>query len=134
MSFPDELLPKPLPHIEVYILLALARNESTRYKLKSRLFSMSFGALRPADNIIYRAVGKLHDEGLVDLARTEPGRADNLPVKYYSISEHGRIRLQEEIIRLDQVMKIARHAGVMDDETPADIQRLRLDFLDGGKG
>lgn len=126
-------LPKPLPQIDFYILLALARTESARYPLKSRVRNYSLGALKPADNVIYREITKLHDDGYIDLVRTEPGRAGAIPKQFYSIAKYGKVRLQEEILRFEHAAKIAHYAGIMVDETPTDIQRLKLDFLDGSE-
>ncbi|GAC1600652.1 MAG: hypothetical protein NVS3B29_01400 [Candidatus Saccharimonadales bacterium] len=110
---PFASLPKPLHQAEFYILLALSRGESMRYPLKTAVWQDSKGAVSLADSPVYRAMRKLHEIGDIDLIRTEDGRAGNLRMEFYDI---------------------ARHAGIMDDETPTDIQRLRLDLLDGGKG
>jgi DNA-binding PadR family transcriptional regulator len=89
--------------------------------------------MTPDDTQIYRAVRELQAEALIDFVREEPGRIEGKIREIYAISGHGNIRLQEEITRLEQAVKIARYAGVTASDEPTDIQRLRLDLLDRGE-
>lgn len=131
--YPYPLLPKPLPITKFYILLALCRGDSSRYQLKSIIHNDSLGSINISDTQAYRAVRELSEDVLVEMLRTEPGRVAGTVTEIYGISEHGLIRLREEMARLEQAVKIARHAGVLDNTMPIELQRLRLDLLDGGK-
>jgi hypothetical protein len=115
-------------------LLALCRGESTRYPLKGTIWKDSLGAVNLAASQIYRTVTGLHDIGYIDLARTEPGKTGNIPREFYTISKYGMVRLEEEILRLNHAVKIAQYAGVMNNKTPTDIQRLKLDLFDRSEG
>jgi hypothetical protein len=45
----------------------------------------------------------------------------------YEISEHGLLRLKEELLRQNHAIKIAEAKGLMENETPIEIQRMLLD-------
>lgn len=132
--YPYSSLPKPLPLVKFSVLLALCRGESARYELVDTVCSDSLGSVVVAPAQVYRAVKELQDEVFIELSGIQPGRVSGTKKEIYSITEYGRIRLREEITRLEQAVKIARHAGVMDDETPLELQRLRLDLFDRREG
>jgi DNA-binding PadR family transcriptional regulator len=67
-------------------------------------------------------LGKLHDEGLIDLADGSSRKH-----RRYSISEGGRIRLREELQRLSHIVQVSKSAGLLENELPTDIARLLLE-------
>jgi DNA-binding PadR family transcriptional regulator len=120
--YPWTHLPPPLSTREFYILFALARQESRAYRLKGEIEKDSLGSLKISDGTIYPLLVKLHDEGLIDLAD-----GSNRQHRRYSISEGGRIRLREELQRLNHVVKVSESAGLLENEMPTDIARLLLE-------
>ncbi|HVQ43472.1 MAG TPA: helix-turn-helix transcriptional regulator [Candidatus Saccharimonadia bacterium] len=125
MNTPD--LPRPMNPAEFYALLALSRGDTYGYALKAIMRNDSLGGVVVGDNKIYRLLERLVDEAWVDEAGSQPAGPSGKPRRHYAITVHGQLRLKEELQRLEHAARIGRAAGLMDDSTPLDIQRLLLE-------
>ena len=124
--FPDSFLPAPLTHHELYILLALAQSDSHIYALKGKITQNSLGGVQCSVGSLYRLIGRMHDLGLIEISGTQPAGKSGKDRVHYSISEYGKIRLQEEYYRLSHALEIIRYAGLAEAKLPTDLQRLLL--------
>lgn len=115
--------------IEFYILLALSRDESHIYALKSSIWKDSLGSLNVKAERIYPIVEKLQNEGYIELVDQRPAGKQNKPRLIYGLTEHGRLRLAEEFARLDHAVAIMKSGGLGKPQTiDPDLQRLLLDL------
>ena len=124
--YPQSDLPKPLRPAEFYLLLALSHTEAHGYALKAMIRNTSLGSVVVPDNKIYNLISKLADEALIDPVGKQPTNKSNTPRMHYAITQHGILRLKEELIRLGHAVKIGNNAGLRGDTVPTDIQRLLL--------
>ncbi len=125
--YPYSNLPKPLVPAEFYLLLALSTEEGYMYAIKARIRNLSLGSVSMGDSNLIRLMRKLEDEAFIDPVGPKPAGKSGAPRMHYSITNHGILRLKEELTRLDHAVKVGRNSGLMDDPTPIDIQRLLLD-------
>lgn len=120
-------LPKPLPHAQFYILLALTSGEHHRYDLGAIAQNASLGSVKFPDGKLYPLVDKMCDEGLIDLVSVSPAGPSGQPRKHYAIGKYGTIRLQEEIQRMSHAVDVAAHAGITNrPDVSTEVQRLLL--------
>lgn len=122
--YPWTHLPPPLSVREFHVLFALYRAESTVYGLRGQIELDTFGSVKIPDGTIYPLMVRLHDQGLIDLVRTEVGDEVGKPRKIYGLSENGTSRLREEFTRIEHVVKLARASGILDFEVPNEVERL----------
>lgn len=123
INFP-EYPSKPLSAAELYTLLAFVREDLHKYAIKARTANYSLNSLNLEYVQINRLIAKLENESFIEIASIESDGHAGQPRSIYSITEHGRIRLQEDVLRLQHALAIATSAGVLDNQTPIDIQRL----------
>lgn len=126
--YPWTHLPPPLTAQEFHVLFALYRGESHAYGLRGEVEKDTLGSIKMADGTIYSLIARLHGQGYIDLVRVEPVSEAGKPRKIYAISEEGTIRLREEFIRIEHVVKMARSSGLLDFEVPNEVERLLRDF------
>ena len=124
LSTPDR---RPLTPGELYLLLALSSGAGHAYNLRNRIWSLSQGAVEVSSGAFTGLRVRLQEIGYIELLEIRPAGKSGTPRRHYGISEHGLIRLKEELVRLRHAVKIAENAGLFDDETPLDIQKLILD-------
>jgi len=124
--YPHSDLPKPLRPAEFYLLLALSHSEAHGYALKSMIRNSSLGSVIVPDNKIYLLPTSLIGQAFIDDIGKQPTGKSGVPRTHYAITQHGTLRLKEELTRLDHAVKIGKSAGLMADSTPIDIQRLLL--------
>ena len=118
--------PRPLALRAFYVLLALSRRELHVYALRGALLNDSLGTVRVSIGQLYPLITQLHDEGLIDMLRPKPAGKSGRERVHYRLSKYGELRLKEEFQRLDHAMKIGEVAGLLDNEVPAEIERLLL--------
>jgi DNA-binding PadR family transcriptional regulator len=73
---------------------------------------------------LYPLLQKLCDEGLVDMLGEQAAGKSGRARMYYGLAAEGRLRLIEELKRQQHAVRIGEAAGLFDDDTPPDIQRL----------
>jgi PadR family transcriptional regulator, regulatory protein PadR len=128
MSISTTPLPPPLSAAQFYILLALAREERHGYAIAGATWSNSLGSVLLPSGRLYPTIKRLCSESLIDPAGSLPVGKSGQSRMHYVITHHGRIRLQEELSRMKHAVAIGEHAGLLDDTTPTDIQRLLLEL------
>ena len=124
--YPHPDLPKPLRPTEFYLLLALSRGPLHGYALKAVVQNDSLGSVYIPDSKIYLLLTSLIGQAFIDDIGKRPTGKSGVPRTHYAITHHGTLRLKEELTRLDHAIKIGKSAGLMEDSTPIDIQRLLL--------
>jgi DNA-binding PadR family transcriptional regulator len=125
--YPYFNLPRPLPPAEFYILLALSSEPSYGYALRAQIRNASLGSVTIRDDKIYTILIKLESEAFIDQIGKRSTHKRGEPRMHYEISEHGLLRLKEELLRQNHAIKIAEAKGLMENETPIEIQRMLLD-------
>lgn len=125
LMYPDSL-PPPISTQTFYVLLALSLNELHVYAIKGAVFNCSLGSVNLTTSRLYALVNQLQDEGFIDLIGRLPAGKSGKERLHYSISSHGAIRLQEELLRQSHAVKIATANGLLENKTPTDVQRLLL--------
>lgn len=92
-----------------YILLALADGELHGYAIMQDVLERTEGKVRLWPATLYGTLRRLVDEGLIeeagDGARPE---ADGVQRRFYRLSDQGRVRLTDEINRLEELLRAAR--------------------------
>ena len=96
------------------------------YAIKGAVFNYSLGSVNLTASRLYALVNQLEDEGIIDLIGRRPAGKSRKERQHYAISPHGAIRLQEELLRQNHAVKIAKAHDLLDNKTPTDIQRLLL--------
>jgi len=109
-----------------HILFALSRTELHAYAIKSVVMNDSLGSVNLTDSRIRKLLEQLQNEGFIEIAASKPAGKSGIPRLHYRISEHGTLRLKEELTRINHTVKIAKATSLMENETPIDIQRLLL--------
>ena len=72
-------------------------------------------------------LARMCEESYVSILGKIPTGKLGTPRMHYEITEYGIVRLKEELIRLRHVVKTAENIGLLDDDTPLDIQKLILE-------
>lgn len=124
LSTPDRRLLTPG---EFYLLLALNSRSGHAYNLRNRVRNLSQGAVDMSSGTFTALRVRLQEIGYIELLEIKPAGKSGTPRRQYGISEYGLIRLKEELVRFRHAVKIAENAGLFDDETPLDIQKLMLE-------
>jgi DNA-binding PadR family transcriptional regulator len=98
----------PSPHI-LLILSSLADESRHGYAIKKDVADRTGGDVRLGATTLYRLLGQLEDEGLIEEAATRPSKAlDDERRRYYAITAAGRRALATELRRLERVLVAAR--------------------------
>lgn len=108
------------------MLLALARGDLHGYAIKNVVLNDSLGGVDISTGRLYQLLNKLHDEGLIEFVELRATNRSGIKRVHYGLSEMGTIRLQEELKRWEQAVKIGRANQLMNNPVPTDIQRLQL--------
>ncbi|HEX9631586.1 MAG TPA: PadR family transcriptional regulator [Gemmatimonadales bacterium] len=103
----------PLPPATFHILLALAAGDRHGYGIIQDVEARTDGALRLSAGTLYRTIQRLLEQGLI----TEP-RKPNAPQgdprrRYYRITPHGTAVARAESLRLAQLVRLAKRAGLL---------------------
>jgi len=123
--YPDSP-PPPISTQSLYVLLALSNTELHAYAIKGAVYSYSLGSLSLTTSRLYALVNHLDEEGFIDQTGHYPAGKSGKKRLHYTISSHGSIRLQEELLRIKHAVEVAEHKGLLENKTPTDIQRLLL--------
>ena len=95
----------------VLMLASLADADAHGYAVKKDIDSRTQGAVRLGSTTLYRLLGQLLDEGLIEEMRARPPRAlDDERRRYYRITNAGRRVLAMEIRRMDRILLAIRPA------------------------
>lgn len=95
-------MPAPLKPADFHILLALAGGPRHGYGIMKEVERESAGAVRLEIGSLYRLLGRLLDEGLIETAESDARR------RFYRISRLGRRILKTEAERLAGLVELVR--------------------------
>jgi DNA-binding PadR family transcriptional regulator len=101
---PDDFL--PLTPVAFEILLALGNESRHGYAIMQEVEARTGGRLSLHAGTLYRALGRLVDEGLLE--ELEPPAADDERRRYYGITPLGRRVASAEAERLTAQLEVAR--------------------------
>ena len=109
--YPYDNLLKPLSPISFYILMAVSRSPLHAYAIKGSIANISLGSVIVKDATVSKALSRLHDEGLIDVADRSPAGKSSKPRLRYLISEEGLNYLDDELKRFRHALKVAEYIG-----------------------
>jgi DNA-binding PadR family transcriptional regulator len=93
------------------ILASLAEADRHGYAIRKDVTARSGGLVRLGSTTLYRLLGQLLDEGLIEEARTRPApHLDDERRKYFHLTPAGRRGLSAEARRLERVLLAVRPA------------------------
>ena len=95
----------------VLILASLADGDRHGYAIKKDIADRSGGEVRLGSTTLYRLLGQLLDEGLIEEARSRPApQLDDERRRYFHITAAGRRALAAEARLLERVLLAVRPA------------------------
>lgn len=98
----------PLRTELVFILLVLQRGVRHGYALLEEVARESDGDVQIQTGSLYRFLGQLLDEGLIDEVDVPTGeRSADERRRYYGLTERGRVVVKEEVSRLRRLAEVA---------------------------
>jgi DNA-binding PadR family transcriptional regulator len=93
------------------ILASLADADRHGYAIRKDITERTGGELHLGSTTMYRMLGQLLDEGLIEEAHSRPApRLDDERRRYFHITASGRRTLAAELRRLERVLVAARPA------------------------
>jgi DNA-binding PadR family transcriptional regulator len=107
---PADLL--PLPHLNYFVLLALADGDAHGWAVIKRIREMSVGRANPSSGSLYLAMVRMEDAGLIAEAKA-PADADARR-RYYRLTPFGRRVLAAESVRLAELVARAGRLKLLD--------------------
>ena len=109
-SDPADLL--PLPHLNYFVLLALADGDAHGWAVIKRIREMSVGRTNPSSGSLYLAMVRMEDAGLIAEAKA-PAGADARR-RYYRLTPFGRRVLSAESARLAELVSQAGRLNLLE--------------------
>lgn len=98
-----------LPESHLHVLLVLAEGDAHGYRIMHEVDTMTSGAVGLRPGVLYAALGRLADDGLIIETDERPAaELDDQRRRYYRITDSGRRALGAEIDRLSQLVRHAR--------------------------
>jgi DNA-binding PadR family transcriptional regulator len=93
------------------ILASLAEGERHGYAIKKDVAARTGGEVRLGSTTLYRLLGQLLDEGLIEESDARPvAHLDDERRRYYRITAAGKRSLTAELKRLERLVLAARHS------------------------
>lgn len=106
----DALL--PLPPVSFHILIALADAERHGYAIIQEVAARTGGSVRLGAGTLYRSVQRMLEQGLIAETEDRPApELDDERRRYYRITRFGSAVARAEVLRLQQLVKLARASG-----------------------
>jgi len=93
----------------LHILLALSTAALHGYGIKREVESRTEGRLRLGPGTLYEAIHRMEADGWIEEVLGQGGGRK----RTYRITESGRTALQEELHRLDSIVRYARDAALL---------------------
>ena len=101
----------PLSPTDFHVLLVLASADLYGYAIQKAIDEESGGAVRPEIGSLYRVLGRLMAQGLVEDTGAPEGVPDThrgRPRRYYGLTPNGHAALKADAQRLEGALRIAR--------------------------
>ena len=103
----------PLHPHTFHILVALAAGDQHGYAILQDVEARTDGAVRLSAGALYRSIHRLLEDGLVTEPRRAPVPGDDPRRRYYRLTPFGRAVALAETRRLDALVRLARHSGLV---------------------
>lgn len=104
----------PLTPAAFHVLLAIAAGRNHGYAVMRYVEDVSAGAVRLGPGTLYRTIGRLLADGLVEeWEGVDPDAPHDARRRYYRLSEQGRRSAVEEAEQLERMVEAAREAGLL---------------------
>src|SRR5689334_24428519 len=104
----------PLTPAVFYILLALAAGERHGYQIMKQVKQDSQGQVKMGTGTLYGSLKRMLADGLISEAGERPDPAlDDERRRYYRLTSFGLRVLQAEVLRLQQLVRLAQSKQVM---------------------
>ena len=101
-----------LPSSQLHVLLVLAAADAHGYRIMNEVEAVTAGAVRLRPGVLYSALGRLVDAGLIIETDERPApELDDQRRRYYQITSAGRSTLAAEV---DRLARLVRHAQAID--------------------
>jgi DNA-binding PadR family transcriptional regulator len=100
----------PLTPAVVHVLLALAGGKLHGYAIAKEVGRQTDGQVRMGPGTLYGTLQRLLDQGWIAVSET-PGEVDERR-RYYRLTGLGKRALEEEVRRMDALVRTARAARV----------------------
>ena len=105
--------PVPLPAAAFHILIALAGSDLHGYAIMQEVSERTGGKLRLNPGTLYTTIRRLLEQGLVVEIEERPDPdEDDERRRYYRLTPLGRKAAKAEVARLEQLLLLAREAGL----------------------
>jgi DNA-binding PadR family transcriptional regulator len=107
---PDELRELlPLTPAVFFVLFSLAGGEKHGYAIMQDMATLSGGKFRMGPSTLYTTLQRLLDLGLIEEVRGSRGVVERENRRrYYRVTSHGKTLLEDELSRMDSVVRLAR--------------------------
>jgi len=102
----------PLTPAVFFILLALAEGEKHGYVIMQDVGELSAGEVRMGPGTLYTTIQRLLDLGLIEETRTDE---DDSRRRYYRLTRMGKLLLEAEVSRMEEVVRMARSRKLVPD-------------------
>jgi len=104
----------PLTPAVLHILLALADGERHGYGIMQEVTRRVGGQVKMGPGTLYGSIKRMLADGLIEEAGERPDPAlDDERRRYYRLTSFGLRVLQAEVLRLQQLVRLARSKQVM---------------------
>lgn len=108
---PGDLL--PLTPAVLHIMLALVDGERHGYSIMQEVSKRTNGKIRIGPGTLYGSIKRMMTDGLIEESDTRPDPAlDDERRRYYRLTGFGQRVIRAEILRLEQIVQLARHLTV----------------------
>jgi DNA-binding PadR family transcriptional regulator len=107
----------PLTPAAFQVLLALAAGEAHGYAVMRFVEQLTAGTVRLGPGTLYRTIGRLLADGLVEeIEGGDPTAPHDARRRYYRLTQLGRQAAQAETALLERMLVAAKEAGLLPTE------------------
>ena len=111
--------PPPLTPAAFQVLLALAAGHAHGYAVMQFIEQTTAGTVRLGPGTLYRTIGRLLADGLVEeVAGGDPAAPHDARRRYYRLTPQGRQAAQAEAALLQRLVAAATQAGLLPTKEP----------------
>ncbi|MGH2494968.1 MAG: PadR family transcriptional regulator [Ktedonobacteraceae bacterium] len=106
----------PLTPAVLHILLALADGERHGYSIMQEVSRRAGGQVKMGPGTLYGSIKRMLADGLIEESGERPDPAlDDERRRYYRLTSFGLRVMQVEVLRLQQIVRLAQSKQVMGD-------------------
>lgn len=102
----------PLPSVTFHVLVSVAPEPCHGYAIIQAVAARTSGTLRLSAGTLYRAIGRMVEQGLLAETTRRPAQGDDERRRYYRITPFGTAVARAEMRRLTNLVQLARASGL----------------------